>query len=125
MSRMMPCPRCGEGGRVNGFKRRGDWYSKCYACDYVLDIPAPSRKLSRYMWNINWERETGGHADDECCGRTSNSYMQKEIRAGLKEYVETLGQSDTELSWKKYFRVDNKKVKWLKRDDLKEAFNAD
>lgn len=125
MSRMMPCPACGNPGRVNGFKKNGDWFSKCYACGFTLQIPAPTRKLSRFLWNRNWESMTGQTAEDEACGRCDNSFMQKEVKAGLKEYVDTMGQSDPELSWKKYFRQDGAKKKWLKQDDLKKAFNAE
>lgn len=119
--RMAPCPQCGEKGRVNGFKRHGWWMSKCYACGYTLDIECPSRKISRYIWNRNWENITGQKLEDEATGRASNSYMKKEIQAGIKKYVDTMGASGD--SWKDCFedRRRHAHKMWKKKDKLKEA----
>lgn len=82
--RMAKCPACG-GHNVNGFKDKhlDCWGSKCYDCGYtVVDEQDNSRKLSRYRWNINYEKKTGEKLPDEMCGRQKGAYMKKEIRAG-------------------------------------------
>lgn len=98
---MAPCPKCGESGGINGFKKHGWWQTKCYRCGYVLDIECPSRKISRYIWNRNYENVTGETLEDEMCGRMPNSFMKKEVRAGIRDYVDTMGASGT--AWKDCF----------------------
>ena len=48
----------------------------------MIDEQDNSRKLSRYRWNINYEKKTGEKLPDEMCGRQKGAYMKKEIRAG-------------------------------------------
>lgn len=82
--RMAPCPVCGE-HNVNGKKRKdGTWESLCFNCGYeVFNEKTISRKLARYLWNLNYEKMTGNKLPDEMCGRQKGAYMKKEKRAGL------------------------------------------
>lgn len=93
--RMAHCPSCG-GHNVNNYKKMGGWLSKCYDCGYTSEVPLSDRKLARYCWNLNYERQTGETLPDECCGRMSNSFMRKEKKAGFDKAVHWFFQEDKE-----------------------------
>lgn len=93
--RMASCPKCGE-HNVNGYKKRGGWLSKCYACGYTSEVPLPSRKLSRYCWNINYERLTNEKLSDEVCGRMNDSFTEKEKENGLNKMIHWFTKVDKE-----------------------------
>lgn len=85
--RLAHCPMC-HGHNVNNYKKREKWFTKCYDCGYTSTNPLPSRKLSRYSWNLNYERLTGEKLPDEACGRQKGAFMKKEKRAGLDQEVQ-------------------------------------
>lgn len=110
--RMAPCPICG-GRNVNGFKKHEKWYSTCYnkECRFTTKVGMPTRKLSRYNWNLLYEKMTGETVPDEACGRQPRAYMKKEVRAGLPELVQCFTQEDYEEWSEKY---DISQVNWVK-----------
>lgn len=110
--RMAPCPKCGE-HNVNGFKKHNRWYSKCYNknCLFETEIGMPTRKLSRYNWNLLFEQITGEKLPDDCCGRQDTAFMKKEKRLGLPELIHCFTQEDYEKWSEKY---DISKVDWVK-----------
>ena len=109
--RMAPCPVC-NGKQVNNFKRKNRWYSTCYnkECRYTTDVGMPTRKMSRFNWNLNYERLTGETLPDEMTGRQKGAYMKKEIRCGVPELVQCFTQEDFEKWEEKY---DYKDINWV------------
>lgn len=93
--RMASCPNCGE-HNVNGYKKRGGWLSKCYNCGYTSEVPLPSRKISRYCWNLNYERLTGETLPDEACGRQKGAFTKRERREGEDKMIYWFTQEDKE-----------------------------
>lgn len=93
--RMAACPNCGE-HNVNGYKKRGGWLSKCYNCGYTSEVPLPSRKISRYCWNLNYERLTGETLPDEACGRQKGAFTKRERREGEDKMIYWFTQEDKE-----------------------------
>lgn len=110
--RMANCPVCG-GHNVNGFKKHNKWYSKCYnkECGFTTPVGMPTRKLSRYNWNLLYESMTGEELPDEACGRQDRAYMKKEKRCGLPELTYCFTQEDYEKWSEKY---DISQVNWVK-----------
>ena len=110
--RMAKCPICGKTA-PNGFKKGNKWYSKCYnkECGYTTEVGMPTRKMSRFNWNLNYERLTGETLPDEMTGRQKGAYMKKEIRCGVPELVQCFTQEYFENWEKKY---DISKVDWVK-----------
>ena len=110
--RMAKCPMCGKPA-PNGFKKGNKWYSKCYnkECGYTTEVGMPTRKMSRFNWNLNYERLTGETLPDEMTGRQKGAYMKKEIRCGVPELVQCFSQEDFEKWEEKY---DYKDINWVK-----------
>lgn len=110
--RMAPCPACG-GHNVNGFKKHNKWYSTCYnkECRFTTKVGMPTRKLSRYNWNLLYEKMTGEALPDEACGRQDRAYMKKEKRCGLPELVQCFTQEDFN-KWSEKYNISN--VDWVK-----------
>lgn len=110
--RMAPCPVCGKTA-PNGFKKGNKWYSKCYnkECGYTTEVGMPTRKMSRFNWNLNYECLTGETLPDEMTGRQNGAYMKKEIRCGVPELVQCFSQKDFE-SWEQIY--DYSKIDWVK-----------
>ena len=110
--RMAPCPVC-NGKNVNNFKKNNKWYSTCYSkeCRYTTEVGMPTRKMSRFNWNLNYERLTGETLPDEMTGRQKGAYMKKEIRCGVPELVQCFTQEDFENWEEKY---DYKDSNWVK-----------
>lgn len=110
--RMAKCPMCGQ-HNVNGFKKHNKWYSTCYnkECRYTTEVGMPTRKMSRFNWNLNYERLTGEILPDEMAGRQKGAYMKKEIRCGVPELVQCFSQKDFE-SWEQTY--DYSKINWVK-----------
>lgn len=108
--RMAPCPVCGKTA-PNGFKKGNKWYSKCYnkECGYTTEVGMPTRKMSRFNWNLNYERLTNETLPDEMTGRQKGAYMKKEIRCGVPELVQCFTQEDFEEWEEKY---DYKDINW-------------
>lgn len=109
--RMAPCPVCGKTA-PNGFKKGNKWYSKCYnkECGYTTEVGMPTRKMSRFNWNLNYERLTNETLPDEMTGRQKGAYMKKEIRCGVPELVQCFTQEDFEEWEEKY---DYKDINWV------------
>lgn len=110
--RMSCCPKCGQ-HNVNGVKIKQKWYSKCFNkdCGFITEVGMPTRKLSRFNWNLFYEHETGEQLPDEICGRQDRAFMKKEINAGLDKLVHCFTQEDFE-EWEKHY--DYSKVDWVK-----------
>lgn len=110
--RMAPCPVCGKTA-PNGFKKGNKWYSKCYnkECGYTTEVGMPTRKMSRFNWNLNYERLTGETLPDEMTGRQKGAYMKKEICCGVPELVQCFTQEDFENWEEKY---DISRIDWVK-----------
>lgn len=110
--RMAKCPMCGKTA-PNNFKKGNKWYSKCYnkECGYTTEVGMPTRKMSRFNWNLNYERLTGETLPDEMTGRQNGAYMKKEIRCGVPELVQCFSQEDFE-KWKE--KYDYKDINWVK-----------
>lgn len=109
--RMAKCPMCGQ-HNVNGFKKHNKWYSTCYnkECRYTTEIGMPTRKMSRFNWNLNYERLTDETLPDEMTGRQNGAYMKKEIRCGVPELVQCFSQKDFE-NWEQIY--DYSKINWV------------
>lgn len=100
--RMAHCPKCG-GGNVNSFKDEGNlWHATCYnkECRFTTKVGMPTRKLSRYNWNLLYESMTGETLPDEACGRQSSAFMKKEASAGASELVRCFASDDL-ARWEK------------------------
>lgn len=95
--RMSHCPMCG-GGNVNNLKVHNKWYSRCYnkECCFQTPIGMPTRKLSRYNWNLLHESITGEELPDDACGRQERAFMKKEIAAGAPTLVKCFTHEDLE-----------------------------
>lgn len=115
--RMAKCPVCGR-HNVNGFKKNSKWYSTCYnkECRYTTEVGMPTRKMSRFNWNLNYEHLTGEVLPDEMTGRQKGAYMKKEIQCGVPELVNCFTQEDFEKWSEKY---DYKKIDWVKEKGKK------
>lgn len=109
--RMAPCPMCG-GKNTNGFKKNNKWYSTCYnkECRYTTEVGMPTRKMSRYNWNLNYEHITGEKLPDEMCGRQRGSFMKKEIRCGVPQLVHCFSKEDFD-NWSKQYKYSD--IDWL------------
>lgn len=110
--RMAPCCKCGQ-HNVNGFKKHNKWYSTCYnkECRFTTEVGMPTRKLSRYNWNLLYEKETGEVLPDEACGRQERAFMKKEIRAGLHKLIYCFTQEDFD-KWSEQYDISQ--VDWVK-----------
>lgn len=71
----------------------------------------PTRKMSRFNWNLNYEHLTGETLPDEMTGRQKGAYMKKEIRCGVPELVQCFSQEDFKKWGEKY---DYSKINWVK-----------
>lgn len=109
--RMAKCPICGQ-HNVNGFKNNNKWYSTCYnkECRYTTEVGMPTREMSRFNWNLNYERLTGEILHDEMTGRQKSAYTKKEIRCGVPELVQCFSQKDFE-NWEQIY--DYSKINWV------------
>lgn len=110
--RMAHCPRCG-GGNVNSFKDKGNlWHATCYnkECRFTTEVGMPTRKLSRYNWNLLYENMTGERLPDEACGRQSPAFMKKEVSAGASSLVKCFTKEDL-AEWEKAHSYDS--FDWL------------
>ena len=110
--RMANCPVCG-GHNVNGFKKHNRWYSKCYdkECGFTTLVGMPTRKLSRYNWNLLFEDISGEKLPDEACGRQDRAFTKKEKRCGLDKLIHCFSKEDYDKWSEKY---DISQVDWIK-----------
>ena len=110
--RMAPCPVCGQ-HNVNGFKKKNLWYSTCYNkdCRFTTEVGMPSRKMSRFNWNLLYERTTNQFLPDDMCGRQKGAYMKKEVKAGVPELVKCFTQEDFD-DWSKTHDLGS--IDWAK-----------
>lgn len=126
--RMATCPICGEGGANNFKDKKNLWYSKCYRCGFASKVGMPTRKLSRYNWNLLHEHITEERLPDDACGRQDRAFMKKEISAGAKTLIRCFTPEDLE-EWEKSHNYND--FNWLvekgkkRRRGKKIVFNKD
>lgn len=110
--RMAPCPMCGQ-HNVNNCKKHNKWYSVCFnkECKFITEVGMPSRKLTRFNWNLLYEKTSGEQLPDEMTGRQKTAFMKKEIKCGLPELTYCFTKEDFSKWCEEY---DLSKVDWVK-----------